>query len=155
MNSQEIRDIVRKCSELGKNGLIFNIFENLQKHFRCLPEDALRIVAEELSVPLSQLYSVATFYNLFSLEPRGEHTVSVCRGTVCHVKGVDKVSDSLQKELGIKEGETTPDGLFTLNAVRCLGCCSLAPVISINGVTHAGSNKNEIINILDGLAKGD
>lgn len=134
MNDSEVLEIVAKHQET--DGKISGILGDIQKKYRYLPEEALRQVARELKVPLSQLYGVATFYAAFSLEPKGEHLISVCHGTACHVKGAVQLTERLEQELGIKEGQTSRDGKFTLESVRCLGCCSLAPVISIDGKTY-------------------
>ncbi len=112
---------------------LISILQDLQEELNYLPREALERVAVSLGVPRSQSYHVATFYKGFSLEPRGRHTVSICRGTACHVKGADKIADMLRAELNVTDGETTTDGMFTVQSVRCLGCCSLAPAIMIDG----------------------
>jgi NADH:ubiquinone oxidoreductase subunit E len=101
-----------------------------------LPEDELRCAAEELDVPLSQLYSAASFYAAFGFEPRGRHTVQVCLGTACYIRGGDRLLEKLESTLGIKPGETTDDRAFTLETVYCLGSCSMSPVIRIDGDTY-------------------
>ena len=111
---------------------LISVLEDLQEEMHYLPREALERVSVALGVPRSQSYHVATFYRSFSLEPRGRHTISICRGTACHVKGADKIADMLRGELSVSEGETTPDGMFSLQSVRCLGCCSLAPAIMID-----------------------
>ena len=111
---------------------LISVLEDLQEEMHYLPREALEQVSAALGVPRSQSYHVATFYRSFSLEPRGRHTISICRGTACHVKGADKIADMLRGELRVSEGETTPDGMFSLQSVRCLGCCSLAPAIMID-----------------------
>ncbi len=114
------------------------VLQDLQEILHYLPEEALNRIAAELQVPRMQVYHVATFYKSFSLKPRGKHLISICRGTACHVKGAEKVADMLAAELHIGDGETTADGLFTVQSVRCLGCCSLAPVIMIDGDVYGG-----------------
>lgn len=121
----------------SENGRVLSILQEIQQKYRHLPEEALRAVAEELNLPLSQLYGVATFYGSFSLRPRGEHAISVCHGTVCHVKGSRRITEELENKLDVKTGGTTAGGLFSLESVKCLGCCSLAPVVSIDGSVHA------------------
>ncbi|MCL6610331.1 MAG: NADH-quinone oxidoreductase subunit NuoE [Peptococcaceae bacterium] len=135
MTGNEYTDIVKRHT--SPNGRVLSILEEIQRKYRHLPEEALRAAAEELNLPLSQLYGVATFYTSFSLQPRGEHIIGVCHGTVCHVKGAARVTAELEKKLGVSEGGTTGDGKFTLESVKCLGCCSLAPVVSIDGSVHA------------------
>ena len=114
--------------------LLIQTLQDVQRALGHLPEDALRAVAERLAVPLNRVYHVATFYKSFSLMPRGKHIVSVCRGTACHVRGAERLADTVERELGIRDGETTDDLLFTLECVNCLGACALAPVAVIEGV---------------------
>lgn len=132
---------------------LISILEDLQEEMRYLPEPVLERVAEELQVPLAQIYHVATFYKSFSLKPRGKHLISICRGTACHVQGAQKVADMLEYELGIADGETSEDGLFTVQSVRCLGCCSLAPAIMIDREVYGGVNPAGLSKILDGYKK--
>jgi NADH:ubiquinone oxidoreductase subunit E len=105
---------------------------------RCgyLPEDELRQAAAELGVPLSQMFSAASFYTAFSFTPRGRHTVHVCLGTACYIRGGQKMLEKLQATLGVAPGETTPDRVFTLQTVRCVGSCSMSPVVRVDGETH-------------------
>ncbi|MFZ5652367.1 MAG: NADH-quinone oxidoreductase subunit NuoE [Bacillota bacterium] len=136
------------------NGRVLSILEEFQRKYRHLPEEALWAAAGELGLPLSQLYGVATFYTSFSLQPRGDHTIGVCHGTVCHVKGVGRVTSELEKILGIALGETTADGRYTLEPVKCLGCCSLAPVASIDGEVQARLSPEAVVNLLKPAAPG-
>jgi NADH-quinone oxidoreductase subunit E len=129
---------------------LISVLEDLQEELNYLPEQVLDRVAAQLQVPRSQTYHVATFYKSFSLKPRGKHLISVCRGTACHVQGAQKVADMLESELGIVDGETSDDGLFTVQSVRCLGCCSLAPAIMIDREVHGGVTPSELGKILDG-----
>ena len=101
-----------------------------------------------MDIPVSYVYGVATFYALFNLEPKGQYTISVCMGTACYVKGSRKVLDKLEEVLGIQAGHTTPDGLFTLNATRCLGACGLAPVMMINEDVYGRLTPDEIPGII-------
>ena len=112
---------------------LVSILEEIQGRYRYLPREAMILVSERLGVPLSQVYSVATFYHAFSLVPRGRHTISVCTGTACHVRGAVQVLGRLETVLGIRPGETTRDRQFTLETVNCLGCCALGPVVVIDG----------------------
>ena len=109
------------------------ILEEIQSHHRYLPRDALILVSERLDVPLSQVYSVATFYNAFSLAPRGRHTFQVCTGTACHVRGAMQVLDRLETQLGIQTGQTTVDLEYPLETVNCLGACALGPIVVADG----------------------
>ena len=115
---------------------LISVLQDLQEELYFLPREALDQVSARLGVPRSQCYHVATFYKAFSLEPRGRYTISVCRGTACHVKGAPRIVDRLERELGINVGETTSDRKFTLETVRCVGCCGLAPVVMVGDVFY-------------------
>ncbi len=109
------------------------VLQDVNEHFGYLPEASLRGVSDRLAMPLSEVYHVATFYTAFSLKPRGKHTVKVCTGTACHVRGAPRVIDELTRQLKVAPGETTADGKFTLETVNCIGCCALGPVVVIDG----------------------
>ena len=111
-------------------------------------EDAYQI-AEEMGIPLARIYEVLTFYNFFKLDAPGKAVISVCTGTACYLKGIDKVLEEFKKELNIGEGESTPDRMFHLQCVRCVGCCGLAPVCVVNGKTYGRVTPNDVRNILD------
>jgi len=113
-------------------GGLMPVLHETQELFGYIPEEAQKRISEFLNIPLAEIYGVATFYSRFTLNPRGEHTISVCLGTACYVKNAQGVLDRLKEELKIEAGETTADGKFTLEATRCLGCCGLAPVMMIN-----------------------
>jgi NADH-quinone oxidoreductase subunit E len=112
------------------------ILQDVQEEFRHLPQDVLRYVADELCVPLGRLHHIGTFFKAFSLQPRGKHVLEVCMGTACHVKGAPRVLDALSRELEVPEGGTTKDGKYTLEPVRCLGCCAIAPVVKVGKDLH-------------------
>ena len=116
---------------------LVGILQDIQKELRYLPQDALRHVAERLAVPLPRVYSVATFYQAFSLTPRGRHIIKVCMGTACHVRGAPRVLEELERKLGIGPGETTYDLEYTLLTVNCLGCCALGPVVVVDNTYHS------------------
>lgn len=111
---------------------VISILQDVQDRERYLPEAALTYVAEALEMPHSQIYSLATFYRAFSLEPRGEHTILVCTGTACHVRGAPRLVEELCRRLEIKPGGTTGDGKFTLETVNCLGACALGPILVVD-----------------------
>lgn len=117
----------------GSDASLIAVLEEIQARYRYLPRQAMLLVSQKLGVPLSQVYSVATFYSAFSLKPRGQYIVSICTGTACHVRGSGRVLEEVQKRLRIKPGETTADGLFTLETVNCLGACALGPIMVIEG----------------------
>lgn len=126
----EINDIINR--EAAGDGSLIAALEEIQERYRYLPPEALILASERLGVPLSQAYSVATFYNAFSLRPKGKHRLHVCMGTACHVRGSPQILDRIQSKLGIKAGETTRDHLFTLETVNCLGACALGPIVVTN-----------------------
>lgn len=113
-----------------------------------LPEDELRRAAEELGVPLSQLYSAASFYAAFSFAPRGRHTIHLCQGTACYIRGGDKLLEKTEATLGVRPGETTADRAFTLETVYCLGSCSLAPVLRVDSDTYGRVRADRLPRIL-------
>ncbi len=127
----EINDIINQ--EAMGDGSLIAALEEIQERYRYLPPEALILASERLGVPLSQAYSVATFYNAFSLKPKGKHSLHVCMGTACHVRGSLHILDRLESKLGIKASETTRDHLFTLETVNCLGACTLGPIVVTDG----------------------
>lgn len=116
----------------GESSLLA-VLEEIQSRYRYLPRDALILASERLNIPLSQVYSVATFYNAFSLTPQGRHKFQVCTGTACHVRGAVQVLDRLETQLGIRAGQTSADLEYTLETVNCLGACALGPVVVADG----------------------
>jgi NADH:ubiquinone oxidoreductase subunit E len=108
------------------------ILQDVQETFDYLPENVLRYISRRLSMPLGQIYRLASFYDAFSLTPRGKNLIRVCMGTACYVKGANRILEAFQKELGIGPGETTKDGQFSLETVNCLGCCGQSPVVTVN-----------------------
>lgn len=127
-----VDDILNGRRDEGEGSLI-SILGEIQERYHYLPRDALILVSEWLGVPLSQVYSIATFYNAFSLKRQGRHLIHVCTGTACHVRGAAQVLDRLQRRLQIEPGETTPDWEFTLETVNCLGACALGPITVVDG----------------------
>ena len=119
----------------GEKGSLISILQDIQAEYHYLPREALELVARTLKIPLTRVYAVATFYTAFSLKPRGKHMIHLCLGTACHVKGAGRILEHLQNRLGISSGETTSDKQFSLEKVRCLGCCSLSPVMAIDRAT--------------------
>ncbi len=122
---------------------LIEILQDVQETRRYLPKDAMRFVADELEVPLARVYQIATFYKAFSLEPRGRHEIQVCTGTACHVRGAARVVEALERELSVNAGKTTADGEYTLEAVRCVGACGLAPVVGIDEEIYGHLSPNK------------
>ncbi|MEG0391664.1 MAG: NAD(P)H-dependent oxidoreductase subunit E [Anaerovoracaceae bacterium] len=120
----------------GKPGPLMPILHEAQEVFGCLDEDVQKYISKELQLDVSQIHDVATFYSRFTLSPKGKYTIGVCMGTACYVRGSNKILESFKNYLGIEPGETTEDGLFTIEAVRCIGCCGLAPAICVNEDVH-------------------
>ena len=119
----------------GKKGNMIPLLQGTQEMYGYIPREAFQKLADETGLKLSEMYGVATFYAQFRLNPVGKHIVKVCHGTACHVQNANELTDALEEALKIKDGETTEDGLFTLESVACLGCCSLAPVMMIGDDT--------------------
>jgi NADH:ubiquinone oxidoreductase subunit E len=120
----------------GAPGELIPLLQSAQDHFGYIPRRAISYISEVTGIPESEVYGVITFYSQFRLQPMGKHVIRACAGTACHVSGASMIIDTIEDELGIEVGGTTSDGLFTLNTVACIGCCSLAPVIMIDDETH-------------------
>lgn len=129
-------------------GALIQILHRVQLANGYLPKAAQIRVAESLNIPLTDVYGVATFYAFFSLKPKGKHIISVCKGTACYVKGSNFILERIEKELGIKAGDTTDDGLFSIEVVRCLGACGLGPVLMIDEDVHARVKPDRVPEIL-------
>lgn len=139
-------DII-KDFELSERSLV-PILQRANDTYNYLPEYVLRFVADKLDMPLSAVCRIATFYNAFSLEPRGKHLITICLGTACHVKGAERVTQAFESELGIQRGSTTQDMIFSLESVRCIGCCGLAPVLKVGEDIHGHMAKNKVPELL-------
>lgn len=127
------------------------LLQAVQKEFRYIPIEAIEYIAANTEMTETKLYGVATFYSQFRLEPVGENIIKVCHGTACHVAGAQGITEALEARLGIKDGETTPDGKYTLSSVACLGCCSLAPVVAINDDIYGGLDRKAAAKLIDDL----
>ncbi len=131
------------------HGHIIQILHDIQQAYNYLPQDVLGYVARRLKIPLSRIYSMATFYSAFSLQPRGKHLCTVCMGTACHVRGAPDVAGRLEERLKVKTGETTEDRLFTLETVNCLGACALAPIVVIDGEYFGQTTVDKVDRLVD------
>lgn len=143
----ELDRIIEEDFGNDKENLIM-ILQAIQRKYNYLPRPALAYLSTKINVPMSKIYGVATFYSTFSLEPRGRNIISICRGTACHVRGAERVLEQIQQSLCICDGETTEDMRFTLESVRCIGCCSLGPVVKINEDMHGRIATDKIDKIL-------
>jgi NADH-quinone oxidoreductase subunit E len=148
----DITHVDKICASHGNSAdQLIGILQDVQAQYRYLPEQPLARVAELLEIPLAQVFSVATFFKAFSLEPRGKHVCQVCMGTACHVRGAKGVLDELERELDVKAGKTTKDGEFTLETVNCLGACALGPIVVIDEHYHG---KISALKVADLFKKG-
>lgn len=146
---KELRDIDEIIDQNGCNeGSLIQILLDIQAKYNWLPKHSLLWVSERLNVPMARILQITTFYKAFSLEPRGKHLIRICTGTACHVRNSSKIMERTETLLGIKAGETTSDGLFSLDGVNCLGCCALGPVIVVDGNYHGKLEPSMIENIL-------
>lgn len=125
------------------------MMQDISDIYNYVPPEIIPVLAKRLDVKESLIYGVATFYKTISLEPRGKYIVNVCTGTACHVRGAEKITEALEQNFNINKGETTDDGLFTLEAVRCVGCCASGPVITVNQETHGGLDRSSALKVID------
>lgn len=142
----ELKDFI--ASHKDTKGALIPVMHKVQTLYGYLPEDVLLIVSDELKVPMTEIYGVASFYSFFSLVPKGEHIIRVCLGTACYVKGSQLIIDEISKELNIEVGQTTTDGKFTLEACRCLGACGLAPAMIIGEKVYGRLTPEKVAGIL-------
>jgi len=133
----------------GDREALLMIMQDISDIFNYVPAEVIPTLVEKLGIKPSLVYAVATFYKTISLEPRGKYIVSVCTGTACHVRGAEKIMDALEDRFHIKESETTDDLLFTLEAVRCVGCCASGPVITVNQNTHGGLDRSSVVTVIN------
>jgi NADH-quinone oxidoreductase subunit E len=134
------------------------VLQDTQKTYNYLPREALEHIAQRLDISLGEVYRLATFFAAFSLQPKGDYVIKVCLGTACHVHGGPRILEQLERDLGIKAGQTTPDGKFSVEAVRCVGACALAPVVMVNEGPHgqmSGAKASKLIQTLSNGAKGE
>jgi NADH:ubiquinone oxidoreductase subunit E len=136
-------------------GMLIPMLQDLQAEFGYLPAEQLRSLSTQLDIPLTRIYGVATFYSSFRLAPKGQHEVTLCMGTVCYLKGADKISATICEEFKIEPGGTTADRLFTLQAVNCVGACALAPVMIVDGKYYDGVTRESALEIIHGLSSDE
>ena len=145
-NYAELEAYIANNKDVG--GALIPVMQKAQELFGYLSMETMELISERLDVPVAEIYGVATFYALFSLTPKGDHVISVCTGTACYVKGAQAVLDEVKKQLGIESGETTKDGKFSIQDTRCLGCCGLAPVMTINNDVYGRLEPKDVADIL-------
>jgi NADH:ubiquinone oxidoreductase subunit E len=141
-----VRDLVVK-KHFGKTNAI-KVLQEVQKKFQYLPQEAINSISKHLNIPLIDTLGVATFYEQFRFTKPGKHTITICEGTACHVKGGADLIEAVERELEIKPGETTEDGLFSSERAACLGCCALAPVAVIDGIIHRNMTPSRLTKII-------
>ncbi len=134
----------------GVDGALIPVLQKIQGEYGYLQEETINLVAERLNISTSEIVGVATFYSQFRLKPRGVHLIKVCCGTACHVKGASKITEAFSKKLDVEVGSTTKDTMFTLEEVACLGACSLAPIITLDGDVHGNLVPDSVADIIPG-----
>jgi len=140
-------DILEEYSQ--ESSSLIPLLQETQERLGYLPKKVMERIAEYIDIPESKVYGVATFYSQFRFEPLGDHLIKACHGTACHVSGAEKITETIEQELGIETGETSEDGRFTLQKVACLGSCSLAPVIMIDDTTYGNLTREKVKEIID------
>lgn len=146
MNPPTIDEILDRYDR--KKSALIGILQDIQAEYNYLPKETLLHIRESLNVPLTQIYGIASFYKSFSLKPRGKYIVNVCLGTACHVRGAVRILEEMERDLGIKSGQTTKDSMFTLETVNCLGACALGPLIVVNGHYYGKMSPGKVEKVL-------
>jgi NADH-quinone oxidoreductase subunit E len=146
MSIEQIDKIIDKY--VNKKGILIQLLLDIQKQLNWIPKTAIIRISQRLNIPCSQIYRIASFYTVLSLEPIGRHLVRVCEGTACYVRGGPRILDFLERKLDIKSGETTKDNKFTLETVNCLGCCALGPVVEIDKQYFGKLNSSKVEKLL-------
>ncbi|MCK9323976.1 MAG: NAD(P)H-dependent oxidoreductase subunit E [Bacteroidales bacterium] len=149
LHENQIEQLVEVCREFNNEpGELINVLHKAQGIFGYLPAEVQEIVARELNVSVAKVYGVVTFYSFFTMIPKGENPISICMGTACYVRGAEKVLDEFRRSLKIEVGQTTPDGKFSLNCLRCVGACGLAPVVMVGDKTYGRVSPDGVKQIL-------
>lgn len=153
MSLENIDRIIKKYKYDDAN--LIPILQDIQKEANWLPKEHLKYLSKRLNVPETRIYEIATFYKAFSLKERGKHLINACLGTACHVRGATRVVEKIEKELGVKSGETTKDKQFTLETIRCLGACALGPILVADGEYHGQMTSVKVGKLLRELQQQD
>ena len=148
---KQIKEIINRYRD--ERTPLMMILSDIQKEYGYIPLDVQELVSEETGIPVAEIYGVVTFYSFFSLNPKGKYVIGVCLCTACYVKGGQQIIDKFSELLGIKPGETTEDGLFTLSALRCIGACSIAPAVNINGKVYPKMTVDKVIKVVEEYRK--
>lgn len=155
MISPKSLQIIKEIIESRKNMKtpLMMILSDVQNKFGYIDIEVQQIIADALKIPVSEVYGVVTFYSYFSLKPKGKYVIGICFGTACYVKGAQSIIEAFSNKLGIKEGQTTEDGMFTIDVLRCIGACGLAPVISVNGKIYPHVTIKDVDKIIEDCRK--
>jgi NADH-quinone oxidoreductase subunit E len=145
-NAEKVEKLIE--SYTNKKEQLISLLQDVQAEFNYIPQDVIIRISQKLEIPLSQVFSVATFFQAFSLKPRGRHTITVCLGTACHIKGGQRLVDKMERDYALKPGETTEDMRFSLETANCLGCCALGPVVVIDGKYESKVTPDKLDKIL-------
>jgi len=144
--TQRIDEFIGRYGE--SQGALIQVLQDIQAEYKYVPKGALKYLAERLRVPLSEAYNVATFYESFSLQPKGRNHVCVCLGTACHVRGAQLILEKFERDLKLRQGQTSADGEWTLDRVGCVGACALGPIVTLNGEYHGHMNLAKVDKLL-------
>ncbi len=134
---------------------LIEVLQDVQEAFGYISEETMNTVSKELGVPVIEVYRVASFYKAFTLAPRGRHVITVCMGTACHVRGAPRMLDEVRGQLGIEPGQTTPDKMFTLERVNCLGACALGPIVVLDGKYHRNMTPNKLRKLIQSVREAE
>jgi NADH-quinone oxidoreductase subunit E len=145
-NAEKVENLIE--SYIDKKEQLISLLQDVQAEFNYIPQDVLVRISQKLEIPLSQVFSVATFFQAFSLKPRGRHTITVCLGTACHIKGGQRLVDKMVRDYDLKPGENTEDMRFSLETANCLGCCALGPVVVVDGKYESKVTPDKLDKIL-------
>ncbi|RKX79721.1 MAG: NADH-quinone oxidoreductase subunit NuoE [Spirochaetes bacterium] len=148
---KDIKGILKKFHNTSES--LIAILQEIQKTFNYIPQESVSETAKYLDIPLHQVYSVATFYKAFSLKPKGRNIIQVCMGTACHVRGAQQILEEIERQIGIKSGDTSEDGEFSLETVNCLGACALGPIMVVNGEYHGNMVTSKVSRLLKEYSK--
>ena len=147
MKNNKVTEILE--SHKNDRSQLISILQDIQAEYKYLPKQALKQVSNALNIPFTQVFSVATFFRSFSVEPRGKHTIHVCTGTACHVRSSLRILEEMERELGVPRNKTTKDKKFTLETVNCLGACALGPIVEVDGEYHGLMTPDKVKSVLE------
>src|SRR5574344_2970787 len=150
MQEEARKGIIAICAAHKKEpSPLMPILEEIQKKYGYIPLEVQQLISDQIGIPVSEIYGVVTFYNFFSLTPKGKYVIGVCLGTACYVKNSQAIIDKFETILGIEPGQTTDDGLFTIEAIRCMGACALAPAVSVNGKVYPQMTVDKVAPLIE------